>query len=127
MTDEETSGENPPVLDAAQVADLIGLDQGRGALFTRFVELFVSGTAEKFARLYEHAQTSNVTALAEAAHSLRGASGNVGAARLSGLFERIEVAARGGDIGAATALIASLEAEYAVTRVALVAASTVES
>ena len=106
----------------AQVADLVALDQGRGALFAQFVDLFVSGTGERIARLRRHAESAEATDLADAAHAMRGAAGNVGAVRLARVCERIEGAAKGGDFDAVGAAIALLDAEYAATRAALLAA-----
>ncbi len=118
MTDEAG-----PVLDASQIADLVALDKGKGAVFAQFVDLFVSGGGERIAQLRRHSESGDTVALADAAHALRGAAGNVGAVRLSGLCERIELAAKGQDIGAARDIVALLDAEYAATRAALVAAA----
>jgi len=112
-----------PLLDLAQIADLIALDQGRGALLTRFVDLFVAGTGERIALIRRHADSAEAVDLAEAAHALRGAAGNVGAIRFARVLERIEVAALGRDLGAAGAAVALLDAEYAATRAALLAAT----
>src|SRR4051812_11086938 len=112
-----------PVLDSEQVADLVALDNGQGAVFAKFVGLFVAGTPLRIAKLRDHSKSADLHALAETAHSLRGASGNLGALRLCGLLEKIETAARAGDLGAATTLIASLDAEYGLTQAALMAAS----
>jgi HPt (histidine-containing phosphotransfer) domain-containing protein len=112
-----------PLLDPAQLADLVALDHGRGALLTRFVDLFVAGTGERIDRIRRHAQAAEAADLAEAAHALRGAAGNVGAVRLASVLERIEVAAIGRDLGAAGAAVALLDAEYAAARTALLAAT----
>jgi HPt (histidine-containing phosphotransfer) domain-containing protein len=118
MTDDTN-----PVLDLAQVAELAALDQGRGALLTRFVDLFVAGTGERIARIRHHAESAEAADLAAAAHALRGAAGNVGAVRLARVLETIEVAAKGRDLGAAGAAVALLDAEYAETRTALLTAT----
>jgi histidine phosphotransfer protein HptB len=118
MTDQQAT----PVLDLEQVAELFALDQGSGRMFARFVDLFVSRTGERILKLHEHAKTGNAAALAEGAHSLRGASGNVGAVRLSALLARIEIAAKKPDLATAADAVALLDAEYAVTRAALLAA-----
>ena len=112
-----------PLLDHAQLAELAALDQGRGALLTRFVDLFVAGTSERIARIRRHAEAAEAADLAEAAHALRGAAGNVGAVRLAGVLERIEVAAIGCDLGAAGAAVALLDAEYTAACSALLAAT----
>lgn len=111
-----------PVLDQAQVAELVALDQGRGALLAQFVDVFVAGTGERIDRIRSHAASAEAADLAEAAHALRGAAGNLGAVRLARVLERIEVAARGRDLGVAGAAVALLDAEYAATRTALLSA-----
>src|SRR4051812_25216925 len=127
MNSKESAAVLAPVLDQAHVDELVALDQGRGALFKRFADLFVSGTGARIALLVAHSRDGNLGAVAEAAHSLRGASGNVGAVRFSGSLQRIEAAARSGDTRATAALVAMLDAEYAVTRDALIAACPGES
>src|SRR6476469_9717060 len=112
-----------PLLDQAQIADLVALDQGRGALLTRFVDLFVAGTGERITRIRQHVESAEAAALAEAAHALRGAAGHVGAVRLAGVLERIEIAAKGSDLAAAGAAAALLDGEYAATCSALLAAT----
>ena len=53
-----------PLLDPAQIADLVALDQGRGALLTRFVDLFVAGTGERIDRIRQHIESAESAALA---------------------------------------------------------------
>jgi histidine phosphotransfer protein HptB len=116
-----------PVLDAAQVADLMGLDQGRGALYSRFVAAFVAGAGERIARLGEQARAADAAGIAGTAHAFAGSAGNVGAARLAGLLLRIEAAAKRRDVDDARALVALLEAEYTAARDALRAACPANS
>jgi len=111
-----------PVLDERQVADLVGLDRGKGALFSGFVSAFTAGAAARIAVLRQQANGAECAALADSAHALRGAAGNVGAARLAALCEQIEAAGRRQDMGSARALAALVEAEYAAARDALRAA-----
>lgn len=111
-----------PVLDAAHVADLVALDKGEGAVLRRFVDLFVTKAPERMAVLAKCAEDADCPSLAETAHSLRGAAGNVGAFRLAFLLGRIEAAGKTGDLPAAQELLATLEPEYAETRAALLEA-----
>jgi two-component system, sensor histidine kinase and response regulator len=111
-----------PLLDPAQVADLVALDPS-GALFAQFVDLFVAGAGDRIAQIGRHAAASKGPALADAAHALRGAAGNVGATRFARLCERIEVAAKTGDFEAARATVVSLDEEFSATRAALLAAA----
>lgn len=123
MTDDSHHADPSPVLDPAQVADLINLDQGSGALFGQFVDLFVGSAPDRMERLGRHAASAEGAPLAEAAHALRGAAGNVGATRLASLCERIESAAKAGDLAAAQEALAALPAVYEETRRALLHAA----
>lgn len=118
MTDEAA-----PLLDAMQVADLVALDKGKGAVFAQFVDLFVSGTGERIARLRILSASGDAAALADAAHALRGAAGNVGAVRFVGILEHLETAAKARDAAGVTKSAALLDAAYAATRSALLAAT----
>ena len=118
MTTEAT-----PLLDAMQIADLMALDQGRGAVYARFVEAFLSGAGARMAQLKAHAGSADMPALATAAHALMGSAGNIGAARLAALFGRIEKAGKLEDLAAAQGLLALLDAEFAAAREALLAAA----
>jgi len=120
MTDEEAG----PLLDAAHLADLIALDQGKGAVFIRFADLFVARSPARIAELKSYAKSGDLANLAESAHTLRGAAGNVGAFRLAVLLGRIEAAGKTGDAGAANECLALLDAEYEGTRTALLAAAS---
>ena len=113
-----------PLLDLAQIADLAALDQGRGALLTRFVDLFVAGTGERIDRIRRHAEVGR------SGRSRRGGACAEGGRRecrrgapCASVLERIEVAAIGRDLGAAGAAVALLDAEYAAARTALLAAT----
>ena len=117
------SADSDSVLDAMQVAELMALDRGQGAVFAKFVNVFLSGAKDRIVQLRGHAESADASALADAAHALRGASGNLGAVRLSDLCMRIEIAGRRQDMDAAVELIALLDAEYALARGALLAAA----
>ena len=112
-----------PVLDPNQIAEMVAMDRGRGAVYARFVDLFVTSTGDKIARIRDYAQSGDLAALADATHTLRGASGNIGAIRLTGLLKNVEIAAKMADLGKAKELAALLDTEYAETRAALLAAT----
>ena len=117
------TNEPAPVLDPAQVADLFSLDKGKGALFAKFIGVFFDTAPERMLKIKALAQYGNLAGLAESAHSLRGAAGNVGAARFSVLLERIERAARGGDTITAAQEVTLLDTEFSAARAALLAAT----
>jgi HPt (histidine-containing phosphotransfer) domain-containing protein len=111
-----------PVLDAEQVADLIALDQGRGAVFAQFVDALLAGADARIARLRQQADCADTAALAATAHAFTGSAGNLGAARLACLLGRIEAAGKRRDVAAVQDLLGLLDAEYAAARAALLAA-----
>jgi len=112
-----------PLLDPLQVADLVALDQGRGDVYARFVDVFLAGAEARIAALNAHADAGDAQGLAVAAHALMGSAGNVGAARLAALLGRIEAAAKGKDAFSANRLLTALGGEYSAARVALLASS----
>ena len=113
------AAEAVPLIDALQVADLMALDRGRGAVYKRFVDAFLSGAGGRIAELKALAGSGDAIALAAAAHALMGSSSNVGAARLAALFGRIEAAGKKGDLAAAGKLLNLLDEEHAAAREAL--------
>lgn len=117
------TSEPVPLLDASHVADLFELDQGRGAVFRRFVDMFVTKAPERLALLAKCTEEGDCYNLTETAHLLRGGAGNVGAFRLAVLLGRIEAAGKTGDLAAVKAALALLDAQFAETRAALLDAA----
>lgn len=107
------------VLDRRQIEDLLSLDKGKGGLLSAFVNALAASAAERIGKITAFARSGDCAALADQAHAFRGAAGNLGAVRLAGLLEQIEVAAKRQDIDSARALAARLEPEYAATQEAL--------
>ncbi len=96
-------------LEAIEQIEVIAADLARRVFGADYAEIRVGSGA--------------LANLSEAAHTLRGSAGNVGAFRLAVLLGRIEAAGKTGDAGAAKACLALLDAEYESTRVALLAAA----
>ena len=95
---------------------LLSLDDGEGAalgeIVTEFLVMAEHGRVDLYAALGRH----DADAVARAAHTLKGASANVGAAHFADLCGRIEVQARSGELRDAGASLGPFEAEF--TRVA---------
>ena len=81
-----------------------------------FIEMYVSESAERIARL--EAETDPTRVVADA-HALSGTSGNVGAARVAALARSIENAYRGGDVDTGAAKMRQLPAAFEEARAAL--------
>jgi CheY-like chemotaxis protein/HPt (histidine-containing phosphotransfer) domain-containing protein len=106
------------VIDPAVLRDLRQLDE-TGALLTTLITSFLAETP----RLQEQMQTavrrSDATALVEAAHKLKGASGNLGARRMQQLCGELQRIGRTKPLEQAHVPIANLEAEYLLIQAAL--------
>ena len=102
-----------PVLDERQVADLVGLDRGKGALFSGFVSAFTAGAAARIAVLRQQANGAECAALADSAHALRGAAGNVGDIlvydQITGGAENELAISAGGSIGNIESIAGGIE------------------
>jgi PAS domain S-box-containing protein len=105
-----------PVLDDEIVAGLRDL----GADFlARLVPVFVLAAPDRLADVRAAVEAGDAPALADAAHALRGSAANLGGARVAAVCARIETAARAGDLDAAPADLAELDAELAAMLVSV--------
>ena len=116
------TGDQPEVLDASQLEDLRGIDGG--VMLTRLVGMYLSRTPERIKLLRTHVGAKNYTEIAREAHTLKGASGSIGAARVADTCAQIEQARKAQDAKRLEELVEALEAEYARARSALQAATT---
>jgi PAS domain S-box-containing protein len=100
-----------PVLDHDQLDELrrIGPEDGWGVL-PAVVRVFLEGADELAARVRGNAAAGELTAAGDAAHTLKGAAGNVGADRLVAACHRVERAADAGTVPD-EALLAAVEDE----------------
>ncbi|MFM9970673.1 MAG: Hpt domain-containing protein [Burkholderiales bacterium] len=107
------------LLDLEQIEDLRRIDAGKGAVLARMVDKFAAVIAERVDLIHSHFASRNMTELAMAAHSLKGAAGNLGASRLAALCAQIERAGHDKAEQTAETLIEKLRAEGEVARVSL--------
>ena len=105
------------VLDASQVEDLRGIDDG--AMLARLVGMYLSRTPERIKSLRTHVEAKNFKEIAREAHTLKGASGSIGAARVADACAQIEQAAKAQDVKSLDALVQALQEEYASAHHAL--------
>jgi len=105
------TGDQPEVLDASQVEDLRGIDDG--AMLARLVGMYVSRTPQRIELLRTHVAARNFPEIMRDAHTLKGASGSIGAARVADTCATIEQAARAQDARPLEALMQALADEYA--------------
>jgi len=105
------SADQPEVLDPSQVEDLRGVDGG--AMLARLVRMYLSKTPDRIKLLRLHVEAKNFIDVGREAHTLKGASGSIGAARVADTCAQIEAARKAKDEKRLEELMEALEAEYA--------------
>jgi HPt (histidine-containing phosphotransfer) domain-containing protein len=111
-----------PALDPAVLAALQELgDDDDPRFLARLSEQFLHDAPAHVAALREAVSRRDAGELTRAAHSLKGMSGNLGAASLAGLCASLEALGRGHTPQDAGALLSSLEQEFARVRPVLLA------
>jgi two-component system sensor histidine kinase TorS len=110
------------VLDASQVEDLRGVDGG--VMLAKLVGMYLSRTPERIKQLRAHVAGQNFAEIAREAHTLKGASGSLGVARVAEVCSSLELAAKAEDPIPLGELMEALESEFARARHALQAATT---
>lgn len=107
----------------ADVADLVVLDPDTVNLLIvpeddsslrELVELFREDGGIRLAAIRKARMAKDAAALAAAAHTLKGSSGNLGGRRLAALVSRLEIAAKAGDWSLAEELIPAIERAFDV-------------
>lgn len=103
-----------PLLDEAAIAALREPELGGEPEFlAEVVEAFVGDTPPRIASLRTSLVDGDAETLARTAHSLKGSSGNFGAARMQTLCADVERLSRAGEVEALPGLIERLAREYA--------------
>jgi len=109
----------PDPLDHSRLALLRNLDDGEGAMLYEIIDLYLIEVADSRSELDRIAGQGDTDALERAAHSLRGASANLGASALAAICAEMEVHARSGRQDIAAGLMARLDTELGRVRDAL--------
>jgi HPt (histidine-containing phosphotransfer) domain-containing protein len=102
-----------PIIDPTILAPLLDPDLGGDAGFlAEVVQAYRDDSPTRLQALREAQQTLDADAIARAAHSLKGSSGNFGAARMQALCVELEQLCREGRPGDAAPFIDRLHVEY---------------
>jgi two-component system sensor histidine kinase/response regulator len=108
--------------DAAHL-DPAGLQRlqrlGGDAFVVKMIDLFFSYGAEKVAEAQRALAAGDLTALAKAVHPIKSSAGNVGAARMQALAQRIEELAKQGDVESVKGLVPELVAAFVAVKAEL--------
>jgi two-component system sensor histidine kinase/response regulator len=102
-------------VDSSVLAELRGLDETGGLLAT-IIAHYLEETPQRVLMLQAALTRGDAVTLAETAHALKGASGNVGALRLEALCGELQALGRAGDLAPVDALLTRLNEEFSRAR-----------
>jgi HPt (histidine-containing phosphotransfer) domain-containing protein len=109
-----------PVLDPAAIDGLRSIAEGDGgAFFRELVDIFLTDTPKRLADLEQALAAGDLVTAGRAAHSVKGAAGNFGAAALARAALRAESEAKAGRGDAVRAALPAFRAEYERVEAAL--------
>jgi HPt (histidine-containing phosphotransfer) domain-containing protein len=94
-------------MDYKDLAEKLGIDEED---FVELVDLFVTTTRSDIAKIRTAVQTDSPADAAAAAHSTKGAAGNLGFDDIFALSQRMEMQAKQGNLDQMTAHVSDLEA-----------------
>jgi two-component system sensor histidine kinase/response regulator len=114
----EARGDGAAAVDQAVLADLWQLDD-TGELLTTLITLFLDETPRVQERMQAAFCRTDATALAEAAHTLKGSSGILGAGYMQQLCGELQTLGRAKDMMTAGDRLARLGSEFTLVRTAL--------
>ena len=86
--------------------------EGEADVLAEILQLFLDEVPKKMLALQEAVNAGEAQEAARVAHSLKGSSGNIGAAAMMDLCRRIDDLARAGNLDALKPLLPSLTDEY---------------
>jgi HPt (histidine-containing phosphotransfer) domain-containing protein len=107
------------VLDPERFAVLRDLDSGDGELLTAIIGGYINDGAVLLATLREALAEGDPQSVERAAHTLKGASANLGALRLTETCAKLEALGRAGALGTAPELVVAATGEFDEVRAAL--------
>ena len=111
-------GQSDTVLDMGQVDELIGLDDS-GAVLADFIDMYTTQAPQRIAEMAAAHAARDFERMTRVAHSLKGASGNLGAVGVADAARRIELAGQARDPDGVDALLDEIRAGYLAAERAL--------
>lgn len=111
-------------LDHSQIEFLLSLDNGQGEALAEVVNEYLSVSNDLCAEILRLFGEGDRDALERTAHTLKGASANVGATGLADVCAGLEMRAREAQLDDAAALVEQFAAEFERVRAALQVVTT---
>lgn len=95
-----------PIFDLQDALERVDGDR---AFLQQLIEVFYAGLPGSLAKIHKALETNEGETLAEAAHALKGALGNLSAIRAHDYARALEIAGRSDDLESARAIVPHLE------------------
>jgi len=108
-----------PVLDPERFAVLRDLDAGDGDLLQTIIHEYVKDSAQLLAAIWAAIAEGDPQTVERNSHTLKGASANLGAVRLTEICGKLEALGRAAALGTAPRLVDEANAEFERVRTAL--------
>ena len=106
------------VLDMEQVGELIALDPEL-AVLAEFIDMYTGQVPERIAALRLALLANDLPAVSREAHTLKGASANLGAAKVARVAKQIELAGKAGEGSQIAGWLADIDVAFAEAEKAL--------
>jgi HPt (histidine-containing phosphotransfer) domain-containing protein len=105
----------PPAIDSKVFDEFRAIGAGPGAnqFVNQIVAQYLAESTARIVTLKDAVTRGDALALRQAAHSLKGSAGTVGANRMADLCGELETLARGTTLDGSPALVAALDDEFA--------------
>ncbi len=117
---DSAAPEDTPPLDLSVLESLRGLQgQGEPDIVTELADMFLDDASAQLSSLRAALEGEDARRVEEISHTLKGSSGNMGAARMAEICAQLQDAGASGDLGRSSELLERLEAEFERVRVAL--------
>ncbi len=101
-------------MDPIDLKEVLERVQNDKELLKELLDIFLQDCPQKVKAIKEAYQAKNMTQLKDAAHSMKGASGNISAKQLYALFSALDQKGRNDDFSGVDVLIADLDRELKV-------------
>lgn len=109
-----------PIIDPEAIENLRALNPGDNDEFLReIIGIFLEDTPNRLTELTQSLAAGDAGVFTRAAHSIKGSSSNVGAARLRAVAEKLEHTARKEGLGTVAPTLAELNQEFLVAQTEL--------
>jgi HPt (histidine-containing phosphotransfer) domain-containing protein len=117
--DDDVHDDGAPVLDPSRISTLRDLDSGDGELLRLLVDEYANDARAQLDTLHAALAEGDPHAVERAAHTVKGASANIGATRLAELCRELEALGRAAALGSGREMLERIEAEFDNVRHAL--------